>query len=77
MNLMNENMLDPVKTVMVGNDIITDMGSAKAAGIDGILLNTWGFDQERLEDDFRQVYGNDKPNVEVINDGDIIHLLAG
>ena len=77
MNLMNENLLDPAKTVMVGNDIISDMGSAKEAGIDGILLNTFRFDEERINDDFRTVYGDEKPNVEIVMDGDIIHLLEG
>ncbi|MBQ4252462.1 MAG: HAD family hydrolase [Erysipelotrichaceae bacterium] len=76
MNLMNENMLDPQKTVMVGNDIISDMGSARAVGIDGILLNTFGFDAKRLQEDFAQVYGQEKPNVEVIEDGDIGKLIA-
>ena len=39
--------LNPSETVMVGNDLTTDIAVAEAVGIDGILLNT--FPYSRLE----------------------------
>jgi len=44
MNLvLNDNQLNPEETVMVGNDFTSDMVIAQAAGIDGILLNTFPY----------------------------------
>lgn len=38
--LLEEQKLNPVETVMVGNDLQSDVGSAAACGIKGIFLNT-------------------------------------
>ena len=50
MNLvLNDNQLNPEETVMVGNDFTSDMVIAQAAGIDGILLNTFPYNQSEIE----------------------------
>lgn len=50
MNLvLNDNQLNPEETVMVGNDFTSDMAIAQAAGIDGILLNTFPYNQSEIE----------------------------
>ena len=41
--------LNPSETVMVGNDLTTDIAVAKAVGIDGILLNTFPYSHQDLE----------------------------
>ena len=41
--------LNPSETVMVGNDLTTDIAVAKAVGIDGILLNTFPYSRQELE----------------------------
>ena len=38
--------LNPSETVMVGNDLTTDIAVAEAVGIDGILLNTFPYSVE-------------------------------
>ncbi|SFF74921.1 HAD family hydrolase [Streptococcus equinus] len=50
MNLvLKENQLDPKETVMVGNDFTSDMAIANAAGIDGILLNTFPYTKDEIQ----------------------------
>ncbi len=39
---------DPARTVMIGDDIITDIGGAAAAGLSGILVRTGKFREEAL-----------------------------
>lgn len=41
--------LNPSETVMVGNDLTTDIAVAEAVGIDGILLNTFPYSRRELE----------------------------
>ncbi|WP_301831268.1 HAD family hydrolase [uncultured Streptococcus sp.] len=45
--VLDDHGLKPSETVMVGNDLTTDIAVAEAVGIDGILLNT--FPYSRLE----------------------------
>ena len=40
-SLMKKHSLVPSESVMIGNEVFADMGSAAAAGIDGIYLNTY------------------------------------
>lgn len=47
--VLNDNQLNPEETVMVGNDFTSDMAIAQAAGIDGILLNTFPYNQSEIE----------------------------
>ncbi|SDQ21421.1 putative hydrolase of the HAD superfamily [Streptococcus equinus] len=50
MNLvLEENQLDPKESVMVGNDFTSDMAIAQAAGMDGIMLNTFPYSQEDIQ----------------------------
>lgn len=50
MNLvLNDNQLNPEETVMVGNDFTSDMAIAQAAGMDGIMLNTFPYSQEDIQ----------------------------
>ena len=50
MNLvLEENHLNPAETVMVGNDFTSDMAIAQAAGIDGILLNTFPYSKDDIQ----------------------------
>ena len=62
---VNELGLDKSETIMVGNDYISDMGGAAAAGIDGLYI-----DQEissKIESDFTAV--------EKIMDGDVYKII--
>ena len=47
--LIREQHLDPTETVMVGNDCESDIGSAKAALVDGVLLNTFRYDDDYIK----------------------------
>lgn len=47
--VLNDNQLNPEETVMVGNDFTSAMAIAQAAGIDGILLNTFPYNQSEIE----------------------------
>lgn len=47
--VLDDYGLNPAETVMVGNDLTTDVAVAKAVGIDGILLNTFPYSRQELE----------------------------
>ena len=38
--LLEEQNLDPAKCLMIGNDLYTDIGGAKAAGLDSLYMHT-------------------------------------
>ena len=44
-----DHRLKPSETVIVGNDLTTDIAVAEAVGIDGILLNTFPYSRRELE----------------------------
>lgn len=44
-----DHKLKPSETVMVGNDLTTDIAVAEGVGIDGILLNTFPYSRRELE----------------------------
>ena len=68
--LMDKHHLTLDHTVMVGNEVIADMGSAIAAGIDGIYLNTYSHTDAELEKDFEAIGAADSDvNITIINDG--------
>ncbi|KXT79024.1 HAD family hydrolase [Streptococcus sp. DD13] len=46
--VLAENHLEVSETVMVGNDLFTDMAGAGAIGLDGILLNTFPYSEDQL-----------------------------
>ena len=47
--VLDDHGLKPAETVMVGNDLTTDIAVAEAVGIDGILLNTFPYSRRELE----------------------------
>ena len=47
--VLDDHRLKPSETVMVGNDLTTDIAVAEAVGIDGILLNTFPYSRRELE----------------------------
>ncbi|HFI0600992.1 TPA: HAD family hydrolase [Streptococcus suis] len=47
--VLNENQLDPAETVLVGNDLTTDIAIAQELGIDAILLNTFPYSPEEIQ----------------------------
>lgn len=47
--VLDDHGVKPSETVMVGNDLTTDIAVAKAVGIDGILLNTFPYSHQDLE----------------------------
>ncbi|MBF0775607.1 HAD family hydrolase [Streptococcus azizii] len=47
--VMEENGLLPEETVMVGNDLTTDIAIAHERGIDAVLLNTFFYPQEEID----------------------------
>lgn len=74
-SLLNDNGLDPAETVMIGNDVLSDMKIADECGVDGILLNTDGLDDSELARRIR-IAGIRRPEkLRVIRSGDIAELL--
>nr|QID26409.1 Haloacid dehalogenase hdy [Streptococcus suis] len=66
--VLEENNLDVEETVMVGNDLTSDIAIAHELGMDSILLNTFPYSQEEI-DSYRRLGWN----FEVV--GDIAELL--
>lgn len=50
MDMINDHDMDPDRTVMVGNDICSDIKAADACGISSVYLNTWHFSDERIQE---------------------------
>jgi putative hydrolase of the HAD superfamily len=73
--LLEDQRLSAKDCVMVGNDFFSDMGSAAAAGMDGILVNTFHWDQPTMDRAAQQVYGLDPSRLRVIADGDLGRIL--
>lgn len=70
-SLMKKHGLIKSETVMVGNEIKADIGSAIAAGVDGIYLNTYHHTPEELDADLADCgYGDSNINLTIIDDGD-------
>ena len=70
-SLMKKHGLIKSATVMVGNEIKADIGSAIAAGVDGIYLNTYHHTQKELDTDLAACgYDNSKIELTIIDDGD-------
>lgn len=49
MKLLDDQALDEEETVMIGNDLATDMAIAERLGIDAILVNSFSYSQETLD----------------------------
>ena len=70
-SLMKKYGLIKSETVMVGNEITADIGSAIAAGVDGIYLNTYCHTPAELDADLADCgYGDSNINLTIIDDGD-------
>ena len=54
MDMINDHDMDPERTVMVGNDICSDIKAADACGISSVYLNTWHFDDARIQELLRK-----------------------
>lgn len=70
-SLMDKHSLVPSESVMIGNEVFADMGSAVAAGINGIYLNTYNHKQSEIKKHLKKCGAYDS-NIEVtiIDDGD-------
>lgn len=53
--LMEENDLIPQKSVMVGNDIYSDVGVAFKNSIHSIFLNTYNYSEKRIDKELREI----------------------
>lgn len=74
--LLAEQGLDAAECVMVGNDYDSDLGAAKAAGVDSIFLNTYAKTKEETEaavGRLQKRFPNDA-DVRLVMDGDIAEL---
>jgi putative hydrolase of the HAD superfamily len=72
--LMAKHSLNPSESVMIGNEVLADVGVATEVGIDAIYLNTYNHSDEEIAADL------DKCNavinkVRLIPDGDITKIL--
>lgn len=77
-SLMKKHSLKREESVMVGNEVLADIGSAVAAGIDGIYLNTYHHSPEELDADLKKCGATDSNiNITIINDGDNSILTWG
>ena len=65
--LLDKHSLKKEESVMVGNEVLADVGVATAAGIDAIYLNTYNHTQEEIQRDLRKC-GADTSNVAIIED---------
>ena len=50
--LLDKHMLDPDESVMVGNEIKSDIVMAARCGVNGILVNHDGYSEQEIEDGF-------------------------
>ncbi len=50
LDMIKDHDMDPDRTVMVGNDICSDIKSADACGISSVYLNTWHFDDDHIRE---------------------------
>lgn len=66
--------LDPARTVMVGNDVCSDMAVASECGVDGVLLNTAHEAPETIEKRIRDC-GLAGRRITIIRSGDISRII--
>lgn len=72
--LIEEYDIDRNSAVMVGNEMNCDMGIAKACGLPGIFLNTFGWSDKKIKEEMEKI-GVTKNDITIVKDGDILHLL--
>jgi phospholysine phosphohistidine inorganic pyrophosphate phosphatase len=66
--VLRDLAIDPLKCVMVGDDIVTDIGGAQAAGLQTILVRTGKFRSRDLD-------GTIRPDVIIDSIADLVRLL--
>ncbi len=49
LDMMSDHGMDTDRTVMVGNDICSDIKIADSCGISSVYLNTWHFDDDHIQ----------------------------
>ena len=70
-SLMEKHSLMPSESVMIGNEVFADMGSAVAAGINGIYLNTYNHKYSEIKKHLKKCGAFDSGiTVTIIDDGD-------
>ncbi len=72
--LIHEYALDPEKSVMVGNDLGSDMGIARACGMDSVYLNTDHLTEKEIQQRLKEVKKQGTGKITVFPDGKIYHL---
>ena len=74
-SLIEQFNVDTKEAVMVGNDMQSDMGIASACGIPGIFLNTFGWDDEKIEEERKLIPNADLADITIVKNGDIGFLM--
>ena len=72
--MLEEYKLDPAETVMIGNDVSSDIRIADICGIDSVLLNTWHDTEEEIRQQFADNGIKTAERVRIILSGDIEEL---
>ena len=74
--LIDKHALQRSKCVMIGNEISSDIGVAVNCGLSSILLNTFGYDADKIAGEIRKLGLSDKGLYpEIIPDGDIRKII--
>ena len=75
--LIKENNLNFDKCVMIGNDLLSDVGVAANNGISSVFLNTYEYSDKKIDKELTElgIKGSDLMPV-IVRDGDIKSVLA-
>ncbi len=75
--LIKENDLNFDKCVMIGNDLLSDVGVAANNGISSVFLNTYDYSDRKIDKDLTElgIKGSELMPV-IVRDGDIKSILA-
>ena len=71
--LIDEEDLDKDETVMIGNDLLSDITIAQRTGIDSIFLNTFAWDEDRVRKTAKE--NNFTDSIRYVMDGDLSAIL--
>lgn len=74
--LIREYFLNPAKCIMIGNEVLCDVGVAFNNGIDSVFLNTYNYPKDKTEKDLVKMGAIDEDyRPYIIEDGDIRKIL--
>ena len=74
--LINENTLISDNCVMIGNDLLSDVGVAFKNGIDSVFLNTYDYSDKKIEEELTELgIKGSKFMPLIVGDGDIRKIL--